>query len=57
VVGGNKQGLMTSLPKWAFAKGEDAQKFVKENGGKISSFDETMKAAEDEVAQSGKMSH
>jgi nitrous oxide reductase accessory protein NosL len=57
VVGGNKQGVMTSLPKWAFARGEDAQKFVKENGGKISSFDETMKAAKDEVEQSGKMSH
>ena len=56
VVGGRKEGVMTSLPKWAFARGEDAQKFVKENGGKISSFDETMKAAKDEVEQSGKMS-
>ena len=57
VVGGNKQGVMTSLPKWAFARKEDAQKFIKENGGKISSFDETMKAAEDEAWQSGKKSH
>ena len=57
VIGGRIQGVMTSLPKWAFARGEDAQKFVKENGGKISSFDETMKAAKDEVEQSGKMSH
>jgi len=49
VVGGNKQGVMTSLPKWAFARGEDAQKFVKENGGEVTPFDKVMKSAEGEV--------
>lgn len=48
VVGGKQPGVMTSVAKWAFKEAEDAQKFVKENGGKISSFDEAMKAAKDE---------
>jgi nitrous oxide reductase accessory protein NosL len=54
VVGGKVEGVMTSTPKWAFAKDADAQGFVKENGGKISSFDETMKAAEDEMGNAGR---
>ncbi len=60
VMGGNKQGVMTSLPKWAFAREEDAQKFVLENGGKLASFDQAMKAAEEEIAEgagTGQMGH
>lgn len=57
VIGGNKEGVMTSVPKWAFVKEEDAQKFVKENGGKISSFDQAMKAAKEEVEGSAEMAH
>jgi len=45
VVGGRKQGVMTSMPKWAFAREEDAQKFIAENGGKMATFDQVMKAA------------
>ncbi len=55
VVGGKKEGVMTSLPKWAFARGEDAQKFAQENGGKVTSFDEAMKAAEEEVDENAVM--
>ncbi len=51
VVGGKKEGVMTSLPKWAFAREEDAQKFVKENGGEVTPFDKVMKAAEAEVSE------
>jgi nitrous oxide reductase accessory protein NosL len=49
VMGGGKQGVMTSVAKWAFAREEDAQKFVQENGGKVVPFDQAMKAAEEEI--------
>ena len=45
VIGGNKQGVMTEIPKWAFAKREDAQKFVKASGGRITDFDEALNLA------------
>jgi len=43
VVGGNKSGLMTKRAKWAFEKKEDAEQFIKANGGQISTFDEAMR--------------
>lgn len=45
VIGGSKQGVMTEVPKWAFAKKDDAQKFVKENGGRVTTFDEALNLA------------
>jgi nitrous oxide reductase accessory protein NosL len=45
VIGGGKQGVMTDMPKWAFAKKDDAQKFVKENGGRVTTFDEALNLA------------
>jgi copper chaperone NosL len=45
VVGGKKSGVMTSLAKWAFARKQDAQKFVKENGGRVTTFDESLDLA------------
>ncbi len=57
VVGGKKEGVMTSLPKWAFARVEDAQKFVKENGGEAAPFDKVMKSAEAEVGGDTTMTH
>lgn len=45
VVGGKKPGVMTIRGKWAFESGVGADAFVRENGGKRSSFDEAMKAA------------
>ncbi len=57
VIGGNIKGVMTSVPKWAFIKEEDAQKFIKENGGKVSSFDQAMKAAEEEVGDKAEKMH
>ena len=45
VTGGKKQGVMTSLAKWAFARQEDAQRFVKENGGRITTFDDALTLA------------
>jgi nitrous oxide reductase accessory protein NosL len=55
VVGGSKQGVMTRQAKWAFAKKEDAEKFIKENGGKLATFDEVLKAAYDDMYQDTKM--
>jgi len=55
VIGGSKQGVMTKQAKWAFAKKEDAEKFVKEFGGRTASFDEVMKAAYDDMYQDTKM--
>lgn len=55
VMGGAKQGVMTRQPKWAFAKEEDAEKFIKENGGSIVTFDQAMKAAYDDMYQDTKM--
>ncbi|GER93834.1 NosL family protein [hot springs metagenome] len=45
VIGGSKQGVMTKNPKWAFEKKEDAEAFIKANGGKLATFDEALKAA------------
>jgi len=49
VIGGRKSGVMTALAKWAFAREEDARRFVEENGGVVSSFDQAMKSALMEV--------
>ncbi len=57
VVGGRKEGVMTSLPKWAFAKEKDAQEFVKEDGGEVTSFDRVMKAAEMEIGKDEEKTH
>jgi len=54
-VGGSKMGVMTSRPKWAFEKKDDAEKFLKENGGTISSFDEAIKFAYEDMYQDTKM--
>jgi nitrous oxide reductase accessory protein NosL len=49
VVGGDQQGIMTTVPKWAFSKKEDAQKFVKTHGGRITGFDEALDLALGEI--------
>lgn len=51
VIGGRIQGVMTSVAKWAFAKEKDAQNFVQENEGKVVSFDQAMKAVEEEIGK------
>ena len=55
VVGGRKAGVMTSTPKWAFAREEDARKFIAEDGGKVTPFDGVMKAANEELNDNKKM--
>jgi nitrous oxide reductase accessory protein NosL len=55
VMGGGKPGVMTKRAKWAFEKKEDAEKFIKENGGTLSSFDEVVKLAYEDMYQDTKM--
>jgi nitrous oxide reductase accessory protein NosL len=57
VIGGSEKGIMTAVPKWAFANREEALQFVKENGGEIASFDQAMKAAEGELNAGAGMHH
>jgi len=45
VIGGRKQGVMSATAKWAFEDKAEAEKFIKENGGKSATFDEAWKAA------------
>lgn len=48
VMGGDKRGVMTRVPKWAFAGESDAKLFVKAHGGKVATFDEVVKASQSE---------
>jgi nitrous oxide reductase accessory protein NosL len=45
VVGGTKPGVMTKRGKWAFEKKDDAEAFIKMNGGALAAFDEVIKTA------------
>jgi len=45
VIGGSKPGVMSKRGKWAFEKKDDAEAFIKTNGGSLSSFDDVIKAA------------
>lgn len=45
VIGGNIQGVMTTTAKWAFAKKGDAEAFVRDNGGRVTTYDEAISAS------------
>ncbi len=49
VIGGNKPGVMTKRAKWAFEKKEDADAFVKENGGSVATFEDALKTAYEDM--------
>lgn len=55
VIGGSKQGVMTKRAKWAFEKKEDAEAFIKENGGKIATLEEALKASYEDMYEDIKM--
>jgi hypothetical protein len=57
VVGGGKNGGMNSPAKWAFAREEEARNFVAEYGGTVTPFDQVMKAADEELADSSHAGH
>lgn len=49
VLGGEKGGVMTARAKWAFAKKEDAEAFIAANKGALATFEESMKAAYEDL--------
>jgi copper chaperone NosL len=49
VVGGKKSGVMTAPAKWAFASALDVQKFIAENGGAVTPFQQVLQAVREEV--------
>ena len=55
VIGGSKMGVMTKNAKWAFGKTEEANAFVTANGGNISTFDQAVKAAYEDMYADTKM--
>jgi copper chaperone NosL len=55
VIGGKKPGVMTKTAKWAFADKKDAEAFVRENGGKIGTFDDAMKTTYEDMYNDTKM--
>ncbi len=55
IIGGKKPGVMTQNAKWAFASQDDAQAFLKENGGRMGSFDDAMKATFEDMYADIKM--
>jgi nitrous oxide reductase accessory protein NosL len=55
VIGGSKMGVMTKRAKWGFEKKEDAEKFIKENGGETAPFEVAMKTAYEDMYADTKM--
>ena len=55
VVGSSKPGTMSKVSKYAFGTKEAAQKFAKEFGGKVMSFEEALKIAKEDFAKEQKM--
>jgi len=55
VLGGSKAGVMTKRGKWAFEKKDDAETFIKANGGTLTSFDDVIKAAYADMYEDTKM--
>jgi len=45
VIGGDKMGVMTARAKWAFATKDAADKFMAEHGGRPATYEESIKAA------------
>jgi copper chaperone NosL len=57
VIGGSKAGVMTKRAKWAFVGKEQAERFVKENGGRLATFQDAMKATFEDMYEDIKMIH
>jgi nitrous oxide reductase accessory protein NosL len=55
VIGGKKPGVMTKNAKWAFADKAAAEAFIKENDGKLGTYDDAMKATFEDMYADIKM--
>ena len=49
VLGGDRQGVMTSRAKWAFSDQAAAETFIKNHDGEIVDFDQAMKASYEDM--------
>jgi copper chaperone NosL len=49
VMGGDKSGVMTRRPKWAFADKVSAEAFVKDHGGEVVDWDAVLRAAREDA--------
>ncbi len=55
VIGGKKVGVMTQRAKWAFKEKEQAERFIKEDGGRHATFHDAMKATFEDMYEDIKM--
>jgi copper chaperone NosL len=55
VIGGSKMGVMTRNAKWAFLQKGDAERYIAQNGGKLATYDDAMKAAYEDMYADTKM--
>jgi nitrous oxide reductase accessory protein NosL len=55
VMGGEKPGVMTRRPKWAFAEQAGADRFIKASGGAVITFDQAIKSAYEDMYDDTKM--
>ena len=55
VAGGSRPGVMSKRGKWAFAAKDDAESFLKTNGGKLVSFEDAIKMAYDDMYEDTRM--
>ena len=46
VIGGNRKGVMTAVPKWAFTGLKAARAFIQANGGTLGTYKEVLSRAE-----------
>jgi nitrous oxide reductase accessory protein NosL len=49
VMGGEKPGVMTKRPKWAFATKEAAESFIRAHGGSLAGWTEALAAAREDA--------
>jgi copper chaperone NosL len=54
-IGGDQPGVMTKRAKWAFADKTECDKFATEHGAKVADFDESIKAAYEDMYADTKM--
>ncbi|HEY6839394.1 MAG TPA: nitrous oxide reductase accessory protein NosL [Geobacteraceae bacterium] len=57
VTGGKEAGVMTSLPKWAFASEVEARKFIEKHGGTVTQYEEVLRLAAAEADGASGASH
>jgi copper chaperone NosL len=50
VLGGNKRGVMTEHPSWAFSAKVSAKAFISEHGGRPATWPDVLDAAQKEIA-------